>query len=221
MLVALSFCLVSVSGCASKNAAQKTLQAHKKQVQAARVGSDRDSASLEASIDVRPYIEPDHSRPLPQTIDSPKIEISKKQRRLYLFSGDKLLRAYPVKLGLNPYEDKVAEGDWCTPEGRFYICTKNPKSKFNLSLGLSYPNIEDAERGLASNLINKQQYNEIVRKISMGGIPPWDTPLGGQIFIHGDGEYWGATYGCVALNNKDINELYSVLRVGTEVVIRK
>jgi murein L,D-transpeptidase YafK len=113
-----------------------------------------------------------------------------------------------VKLGLDPYGDKVREGDWCMPEGEFYICSKNPQSKYQLSLGLNYPNKEDAERGRRDKLITRQQYREIVRRIEKKSIPPWNIPLGAEIFIHGDGENRSATYGCVALNNKDIKELF-------------
>ena len=57
--------------------------------------------------------------------------------------------------------------------------------------------------------------------IAKKSIPPWNTPLGGEIFIHGGGETWDWTYGCVALRNKDIEELFKVVAVGTEVVIRQ
>ena len=77
-----------------------------------------------------------------------KIVVKKGERKLLLYSGDKLLRDYKIDLGLNPKDDTEVEGDGCTPVGIFYICTKNPKSKFYLSLGISYPNEEDAKRGI-------------------------------------------------------------------------
>lgn len=159
--------------------------------------------------------------PIPSPLPNPKIVIRKKTRELSLYSGKKLVRVYPIILGLNPIDDKARQGDNCTPEGSFYICTKNPRSKFHLSLGLSYPNIEDAERGLRNKLITRDQYDTIVQGISTGGIPPWNTPLGGEIFIHGEAETWDWTYGCVALANKHIEELYRVIKVGTAVEIRK
>lgn len=167
------------------------------------------------------YRNPAHHQPLPSVLADPLIEIHKSRKTLYLFEGDKLWRAYPVLVGQNPVDDKVRRGDACTPEGKFYICQKNPRSKYHLSLGLSYPNIEHAERGLRDRLIDERQYDSIVRSITQGRIPPANTALGGEIFIHGDGEYWQWTYGCVALRNKDIEELYQVIKVGTEVIIRK
>jgi len=83
------------------------------------------------AIEQRPQL----SVPLHQ----PKIVVEKSARKLLLYSGDKLVRTYRVGLGLSPVGDKVREGDRRTPEGDFYIFTKNSKSAFYLSLGLSYP----------------------------------------------------------------------------------
>ena len=167
------------------------------------------------------YCNPAQDQPLPAVLANPLIEIHKSKKTLYLFEGDKLWRAYPVLIGQNPKDDKVRRGDACTPEGKFYICQKNPHSKYHLSLALSYPNIEHAERGLREGLIDGRQYDTIVRSITQGRIPPANTALGGDIFIHGDGEFWQWTYGCVALRNKDIDELFRVIKVGTEVIITK
>jgi hypothetical protein len=170
-----------------------------------------------------PQVDEDIDPGLPVTapLTSPKIVIKKAQKKLLLYSEEKLIRTYPIKLGLNPVGDKIRQGDKRTPEGSYYICIKNPKSKYHLSLGLSYPGIEDAERGLEQKLITEKDYNRIIERITRKSIPPWDTPLGGEIFIHGGAETWAWTYGCVALNNKDIEELFKVIAVGTEVVIQQ
>lgn len=163
----------------------------------------------------------DPGLPVTAPLKSPKIVIKKAKKKLLLYSEERLLRAYPVKLGLNSEGEKVRQGDKRTPEGSYYICMKNPRSKYYLSLGLSYPSIEDAERGLAQKLISKNDHDRIVDRISKKSIPPWDTPLGGEIFIHGDGEKWDWTYGCVMLCNKDIEELFKVIALGTQVVIQQ
>lgn len=163
----------------------------------------------------------DPGLPVTAPLKAPKIVIKKAKKKLLLYSEEKLLRTYPVKLGFNPVGDKVRQGDKRTPEGSYYICMKNPRSKYYLSLGLSYPGIEDAERGLEQKLITKSDHDRIIERISKKSIPPWDTPLGGEIFIHGGGETWDWTYGCVALRNKDIEELFKVIALGTEVVIQQ
>src|SRR5712691_9059021 len=145
----------------------------------------------------------DHNKvnktPLEMPLLEPRIEVSKSKRELVLYSAGKEVRIYRVGLGSNPGEDKRVAGDGCTPEGGFYVCSKNPKSNYYLSLGLSYPNEEDAERGFRDKLISKAQRDQIVRSIRGRSCPPWNTKLGGELFIHGNGSARDWTLGCVAL----------------------
>jgi murein L,D-transpeptidase YafK len=161
----------------------------------------------------------DAHQSLNQPLVNPQIVIIKSQRRLMLYSDNKLLRAYEVGLGFNPIPDKVKEGDGATPEGEFYIFTKNERSAYYLSLGISYPNIEDAQRGLRDNLITEEQYNQIVDAVRSGDTPPQNTPLGGQIYIHGRGSQKDWTLGCVALDDNSMKELFEAVPVGTKIVI--
>ncbi len=91
--------------------------------------------------------------PMPDPVLEPRIEVFKSERVLLFYSGQTLLRRYPVGLGFEPVKDKVQQGDGATPEGHYRVCIKNPWSRFYLSLGLDYPNREDAERGRQSRLI--------------------------------------------------------------------
>ena len=159
----------------------------------------------------------EQSSKLPSLHDA-RLVIEKQSRRLTVFDGELSIKSYRIGLGWGG-GDKQREGDGRTPEGVFYISTKNPNSKFHLSLGLNYPNIEDAQRGLRSGLIGQDQHDEIVEAIESGRTPPWKTPLGGEIMIHGHGSHKDWTAGCVALDNDDIEELYAALPVGTEVKI--
>jgi len=160
------------------------------------------------------------SLPLKLPLANPRIVVSKSQRRLELYSDGKLVRTYKVGLGLNPVPDKVRQGDRATPEGEFYVFTKNDKSAFYLSLGISYPNVEDAERGLRDKLISRAQHDAIVRAIKRKATPPQNTALGGDIYIHGNGASSDWTWGCVALENEDIKELFAAVPVGTSVTIK-
>ena len=154
-----------------------------------------------------------------QPVPSPRIVIEKAQRRLTLHSGDRAVKAYRIALGRNPVGDKEREGDGRTPEGDYRVCVKNPQSRFTLSLGLSYPNAKDAARGLAARLISQEQHAQIVGAIERGERPPWDTPLGGEIFIHGSGAGSDWTRGCIALDDPDIRDLFPIIPVGTPVTI--
>ncbi len=104
-------------------------------------------------------------------LDNPRVLVEKGARQLTVFSDRKPVKSYRIALGWGG-GDKEREGDGRTPEGEFYICVKNPNSRFYLSLGLSYPNIEDAERGLRDGLIDRDQYEEIVSAIRRDITPP-------------------------------------------------
>ena len=153
-------------------------------------------------------------------LKDPRIVVIKNKRQLKLYSAGSLVRTYKIGLGLNPVDDKKRQGDRATPEGDFYIFTKNNKSAYYLSLGLSYPNVEDAERGLRDGLISRTQHDAIVRAIKRKATPPQNTALGGDIYIHGNGASSDWTWGCVALENEDMKELFDAVQVGTSVTIQ-
>jgi hypothetical protein len=140
----------------------------------------RSAEPFTRTLGVRPIAQ---RRPLQLPLNQPKVVVKKSQRQLLLFSGEKLVRTYRVGLGLSPIGNKVRQGDRRTPEGDFYIFTKNDKSAFYLSLGLSYPNAAATERGLRDRLINKTQYDVIMRALRAKQGPPQNTLLGGDIYI--------------------------------------
>ena len=148
----------------------------------------------------------------------PCVLVEKSARRLTLYDGQAVVKVYRVCTGLVA-GDKQREGDKKTPLGRFYICYKNPQSQYTLSLGLSYPNAQDAARGLAGGLITQAQHDAICRAINDNATPPWDTALGGEIMIHGAGAGRPGTAGCVGMDDDDIRELYPLLPIGTAVEI--
>ena len=152
-------------------------------------------------------------------IKNPRIVVYKTARKLELYSDKTLVRSYRIGLGFNPVSDKQREGDGATPEGDFYVFVKNNKSAYYLSLGVSYPNVEDAERGLRDGLITRAQYNSIVDAHRRKAAPPQYTKLGGLIYIHGNGASRDWTLGCVALENEDMKELFDAVQVGTPVTI--
>ena len=112
-----------------------------------------------------------------------------------------MIRSYRIGLGSEPIGYKKIEGDGKTPEGLYYIDRKNPKSKYFLSLGISYPNKKDLAEASAL-----------------------DKPAGGDIFIHGADTKpnffkrdW--TAGCIAVKNREIREIYALVDVGTPIFI--
>lgn len=130
-----------------------------------------------------------------------KVIVFKGARQMHLMHGKNVLKSYRIGLGFAPVGDKQVEGDGRTPEGLYYIDRRNPKSEFHLSLGISYPSPTDVEEARA-----------------LGRSP------GGDIFIHGRGYTtdflipdW--TWGCIAVTNKEIEEIYAMVRDGTPIAI--
>jgi L,D-peptidoglycan transpeptidase YkuD (ErfK/YbiS/YcfS/YnhG family) len=150
---------------------------------------------------------------------SPSLLVSKSKRQITLFVDDKQVWTAPIGLGGCPEGHKQREGDQRTPEGDYYVCTRNPKSRFHLFLGLSYPGIPDARRGLSEGAITQAEHDRIVAAIESGKCPPWKTALGGEVGIHGSGSSRDWTLGCVALDDPDIELLWALCPLGTPVRI--
>ena len=129
-----------------------------------------------------------------------RIQVFKQHRTMQLLHNDTLLRNYKVDLGFNPSEHKLQEGDGRTPEGAYRIDRQNPNSRFHLSVGISYPNVDDVARARAM------------------GVKP-----GGDIFIHGTPDQWAGvpdwTWGCIAVTNTEMEEVYSMVSLGTKIFI--
>lgn len=159
------------------------------------------------------------TRPTLPQMKNPRIVIKKKQRLLEIFDGETLVRKYKIALGFSSTGDKKSEGDGKTPEGEFYVFTKNAESKFYLSLGVSYPNIEDAKRGLQEKIISQEEHDAILKAVIEKQMPPQKTALGGEIYIHGGGTETDWTDGCVGLKNEEIKEIFDAIPVGAPVVI--
>jgi len=162
------------------------------------------------------------------------IVIEKSKRRMVVRCDGEPVKGYFIGLGRNPKGAKERRGDGRTPAGHYYLWRKNRQSRFYLSLGVSYPNRQDADRGLALGIIDQKTHARICRALQRGSPPPQDTRLGGDIYIHGGGvgkivrmdgkrfvhvRDW--TEGCVALRNSDMEELMELLPVGTPIEIRE
>ena len=154
----------------------------------------------------------------------PTIEIWKSQRKMELRYGTYVDRTFSVMLGRAPRLAKEERGDYRTPVGRYFIAYKKP-SRFDRFLGISYPNIEDAERGYQRGLLSADQWADIYFANLTYNPPTSRTPLGGMVGIHGfgDREYmpidW--TEGCIAVSNDEIEYLYQIVPVGTPVTIHE
>ena len=135
-----------------------------------------------------------------------RVVVRKSQRRLYLMRGTAVLRSYKVALGLNPVGQKERSGDFRTPEGRYLLTRRNPRSDYFLSIQVSYPNNTDLQRAHRHR---------------------WEA--GGSIMIHGLPnslnrppqyyERYDWTDGCIAVSDSDMLEIWLMTRENTPIDI--
>ncbi len=159
------------------------------------------------------------------TNDGTVIQIWKSRHELLLEQQGQPPRSFRVALGLNPEGDKLVRGDNRTPNGQYYICEKRPSSRFRRFLGISYPNIEDADKAFERKLITAEEWVDIFAANVRLSVPPFRTALGGRVGIHGYGGRqvlpvdW--TEGCIAVSDRDIDYLYDRVSIGTPVIINE
>jgi murein L,D-transpeptidase YafK len=132
--------------------------------------------------------------------------VVKSQKKLYLKNGEKILKEYSVVFGANPKGHKEKEGDEKTPEGKYYLDYKKSDSAYYKAIHISYPSEKD-----------KQKAKE-------KGVDP-----GGQIMIHGQRngfgwlsfimQWFNWTDGCIAVTNKEMDEIWNAIEVGTPIEI--
>ena len=136
-----------------------------------------------------------------------KVLVVKSKRLLFLMRDGEILKIYKVALGKQPEGHKISAGDQKTPEGNYILDSRNPDSKFHLSIHISYPNESDMLRAQKSR-----------------------ASFGGEIMIHGlphdlesIGKFhriWDWTDGCIAVTNSEIEEIWRLVPDGTPVEIK-
>lgn len=148
------------------------------------------------------------------------ILIEKSLRVLKLMRGATPVYTCRAGLGRQPVGPKEAEGDGRTPEGTYFICLVKEAGKYGRSLGLSYPNADDARRALEAGRIDRPTCEAILSAQAEGRRPPWGSPLGGEIYLHegGGGSDW--TQGCIAVDTADMDVLFPLRDRILQVVIR-
>lgn len=139
-----------------------------------------------------------------KTPKADKIIVSKRCKYMFLMKKGKVLKRYHVAMGRNRLGHKQQEGDFRTPEGTYCISERKLQSQFYKALRVSYPNAQDVQRAYAL------------------GVPP-----GGDIMIHGVAPHHAKrrsryiyTRGCIALANREMDEVWSMVEPGTPIEIR-
>ena len=134
--------------------------------------------------------------------------VNKYRQTLSLYRAGYRVAEYMADLGSNPFSAKRQQGDEATPEGRYHVVKKlgASQSNYHKALVLDYPNSQDRER-----------YRRLEHYLPY---LPWPPGIGGQIQIHGAGgrnQNW--TSGCIAVDDRIMDQLFAVAKVGTPVTI--
>ncbi len=136
-----------------------------------------------------------------------KVIVIKSKRVLMLLKDGEIFRTYKVALGKQPKGHKTRQGDRRTPEGRYVLDSRNPRSKYHLAIHISYPN--------ESDIVSAQK-----RGVSPGGdimihgLPPESRSVGE---LH---SFLDWTDGCIAVTNTEMEEIWQFVADGTPIEIK-
>ncbi|GAC1550745.1 MAG: hypothetical protein NVS3B10_13660 [Polyangiales bacterium] len=153
------------------------------------------------------------------TVKDDYVVVHKSTRNVALCSTGKLVKNMRSGLGSTPSGAKMKVGDGKTPEGVFFVPRLIPDSMYYKALLISYPTAADAARGLSSGLISDDQKQQIDSAHAACAEPPQDTPLGGGIELHGSGGDRDWTAGNVALDNANVDLIWTNIGVGDSIVV--
>lgn len=145
--------------------------------------------------------------------------IRKSARQLALMDGNTQLLSCRTALGREPEGPKRMQGDGRTPEGAYFICLVKEQGKYGRSLGLSYPNPQDAQLAFSEGRIDERTLQNVHAAHAERRRPPWGSPLGGEIYIHEGGSSTDWTQGCIALEESDMDRLFPFWPQVDEVLI--
>ncbi len=158
---------------------------------------------------------------------TPWIHIDSEGDSLHVMQGTKAVVTFTNvafgKAGVKRYRLRDSE---ITPKGEFQVVEIKYDSKYHRFLRLNYPNVKDAFWARIEGIIDRETYGSILDALLRRQVPPQDTPLGGDIGIHGIGKgsprihrNFDWTKGCVAVTNEQIDALLPWVRIGTRVII--
>jgi murein L,D-transpeptidase YafK len=140
-------------------------------------------------------------------IEVDRVVVYKQQRKLVLLQNGKEVRSYKIALGSQPVGPKVQQGDHRTPEGTYVLDRRNSNSQFYKAFHLSYPNSKDVA---AARRLRVSPGGDIM----LHGLPRDYAWVGKAQSMHD----W--TDGCIAVSNEEMDELWSLIHVGTPIDIR-
>lgn len=161
---------------------------------------------------------------------NPNLLIDRKNYTLGLYEDSVLIKEYRANFGKSLNAPKTKANDNATPVGEYLICRIDTSHKYHKFFKINYPNLDDAASALRKGWISQKEYNEIKFQFYYEGCIDRNRILGGNLGIHGIGKFnfiiknlpfvFNWTNGSIALSNEDIDEIQTIVKVGTKVVIK-
>jgi murein L,D-transpeptidase YafK len=165
-----------------------------------------------------------------EIFENPNIIVERKSFSLQLYEDTVLIKSYRASFGKNLSAAKTRAEDRATPVGEYAICDIDSNNQYNKFLKLNYPNVSDASEALRKGWITQKQFDQLKFEFYYEGCPKANTILGGDLGIHGIGKFdyilknlpfvYNWTNGSIAVSNEAIDEIFSVVKKGTKVVIK-
>ena len=132
-------------------------------------------------------------------LSRPELRVDKEHYVLEVWDQGLLRKRYPIALGRDPKKRKLHFDNATTPEGNYRIVGLQPDATYYKAYDIDYPNADDLARYRRAGV---------------------SQPIGGEIQIHGMGIGSNWTFGCVAMRNEDIDELFSHPEIGMGTLVR-
>ncbi len=162
--------------------------------------------------------------------NNPNLIVDRKNYTVGLYEDSVLIKSYRASFGKSVNSVKTRADDNATPVGEYKICKVDTAHKYHKFLQINYPNLEDAANALRKGLISQKEFNDINFQFYYHGCIGYNNYLGGNLGLHGIGKFnyiyknlpfvFNWTNGSIALSNEDIDEIYSIIKIGTKVVIK-
>lgn len=163
-------------------------------------------------------------------IDEPNIIIDRRAYKLMLYDDTVFIKSYRANFGRNVNLPKCKDGDLATPVGEYKVCDIDTLSRYHMFFRIDYPNLADAREALRKGIITQSVFDKLKYESDYNICPDTNTFLGGNLGIQGIGRLnfvfkylpfnYNWTDGSVAISNEDMDELYSIVKKGTKVVIK-
>jgi murein L,D-transpeptidase YafK len=163
-------------------------------------------------------------------LEDVNIIVDRSNFTLNLYEDTVFVKSYRASFGRNLQNKKKLANDGATPVGEYKICSIQDHKAYYKFLMLNYPNLDDAAEALRKSLITQREFNELRFQFYYEDCTSPNTVLGGNVGIHGIGRLnsifknlpfvYNWTDGSIAISNENLDELLTVIKKGTKVVIK-